>query len=84
MTTLDLKKMLFYTEKWEKDNKNIKLVEQFVPMVKDKPITGKFYSKYEALHSIKVPEDYIKLIERHEELLPSDIYPYKPPTTNME
>lgn len=83
---MDYNKLLFYTEKYNKDNKNVKIFENFVPVIKEKPITGKFYSKYESseVDSSKVKEEYIKFIERRTEMLPKEIYSYKPPTVNME
>ncbi|XP_057318704.1 uncharacterized protein LOC130663475 [Microplitis mediator] len=80
---MDYNKLNFYTEKYNKDNRNIKIVETFVPVIKEKPITGKFYSKYDSGVG-KVEEKFIKLIERRTEMVPKDIYPYKPPTANME
>ncbi|XP_015113140.1 uncharacterized protein LOC107038510 [Diachasma alloeum] len=81
---MDPIKRLFYTEQYKKQNRNIKLVEEFIPLPKKKSVTPKFYSKYEGLGSEEAPAEYIKLIERFTEWVPQDIYTYEPPTANMD
>lgn len=80
---MDPRKILFYTEQYEKANRKIKLFENFVALPTNKPVTGKFYSKYEGLNSISAPDEYIKLIERYKEMKPREIYPDGAPTVNM-
>ncbi|KAK0072044.1 hypothetical protein PV325_011957 [Microctonus aethiopoides] len=83
-TILDPIKMKFYTEKFDKENQNIKLVEEFVPSVETKLITGKFYSKYETPELFgSISPQFMQIIDRHERMVPNEIYSYKPPTTNM-
>ncbi|XP_011305436.1 uncharacterized protein [Fopius arisanus] len=81
---MDPIKQLFYTEQYEKQNRNIKLVEEFIALPKKKSVTSKFYSKYERVRPEEVPVEYIKLIEKFTESVPRNIYDYQPPMMNMD
>ncbi|XP_015586394.1 uncharacterized protein LOC107263569 [Cephus cinctus] len=81
---MDPNKLRFYTEKNEKENRNITLVEEFIPMPQSKSVTKKFYAKHDVIAISEIPPEYIQIIERYAALTPKDIYSYKPPTVNMD
>ena len=81
---MDPTKIRFLSEIFEKENRNIKIQEKFIPSLRTKPVTGKFYAKHDALTLEEVPEEYVKLIKRKEEAIPKDLYSYPAPTANME
>lgn len=81
---MDPIKLRFFTEIYEKENRNIRIQEKFIPSLSSKPITGKFYAKHDVLSLDEIIEDYLKLIERKENSVPRDRYSFPPPTANME
>ncbi|XP_012064259.1 PREDICTED: uncharacterized protein LOC105627584 [Atta cephalotes] len=76
-------KLRFYLERYRKENKLINVRETFVPTIYVKPLTGKFYAKHDVFSPSDVREDDINLIKRME-MIPTDIYSFRPPTVNME
>ena len=81
---MDPIKLRLLTERYEKENRNIKIQEKFIPSLTSKPITGKFYAKHDALFLDEIPEEYLKIVERKENYRPRDRYSFPPPTANME
>ncbi|XP_011055792.1 PREDICTED: uncharacterized protein LOC105146879 [Acromyrmex echinatior] len=81
---LDPIKQRFYIERYKKENKLIKVRETFVPTTCVKPLTGKFYAKHDVISPLDVKEDDINLIKRQMEMIPTDIYSFRPPSVNME
>lgn len=58
--------------------------ETFMPTTRTKPLTGKFYAKHDVFSPSDVKADVIYLIKRQTEMIPKDIYSFRPPTVNME
>ncbi|KYN10568.1 hypothetical protein ALC57_17173 [Trachymyrmex cornetzi] len=81
---IDPVKLRFYIERYRKENKLINVRETFVPTTCVKPLTGKFYAKHDVFSLSDVREDDINLIKRQMEMIPTDIYSFRPPTVNME
>lgn len=77
-------KLRFYTERYEKEKKLINVRETFVPTTRTKSLTGKFYAKHDVFSPLDVREDDINLIKRQTEMIPKDIYSFRPPAVNME
>ncbi|XP_076162367.1 uncharacterized protein LOC143144150 [Ptiloglossa arizonensis] len=77
-------KLRFYTERYEKENKYLQLREQFVPIPRTEPLTGKFYAKHDTISASEVRPEYVDLIEKRFVAVPRDLYPRGPPTVNME
>ncbi|XP_043490483.1 uncharacterized protein LOC122516605 [Polistes fuscatus] len=81
---MDPVKLRFYAERYEKENRILKLQEQFVLTTHTKSLTGKFYARHDAVSSFDIPEEYIEFIERRTALTPKNIYTFRPPSVNME
>ncbi|KAK2586555.1 hypothetical protein KPH14_011443 [Odynerus spinipes] len=81
---MDPIKLRFYAERYEKENRTLKLQEKFSLTTQTKSLTGKFYARHDAISSFDIPDEYIKFIERHTALTPKDIYVFRPPAVNME
>ncbi|XP_058794407.1 uncharacterized protein LOC131666064 [Phymastichus coffea] len=82
---LNPKKLKFLTEKYEKENSNLKLQEEFIALPGLNPISGKFYAKHEALSSDDDPPvDYVNLVKRSASSIPKDHYQFPPPCVNMQ
>lgn len=77
-------KFRFYTEKYEKENRNLQLFENFKPSSHAVPVTGKFYARHDALDKIDPPDEYITLLKKKSVMLPTEIYSYHPPSMNMQ
>ncbi|KYN00298.1 PREDICTED: uncharacterized protein LOC108776027 [Cyphomyrmex costatus] len=77
-------KLRFYIERYRKENKLINVRETFVPTTYTKSLTGKFYAKHDAFSPLDVRQDDINLIKRQMQMIPTDIYSFRPPTVNME
>lgn len=77
-------KLRFYTERYGKEKKLINVRETFVPTIRTKPLTGKLYAKHDVFSPFDVREDDINLIKRKMEMIPKDIYSFRPPAVNME
>lgn len=77
-------KLRFYLERYEKENKFIKVYEKFTSNVRVKPLTGKFYAKHDVLSVADAREEDVKLIARHKEMTPTEVYSFRPPSVNME
>jgi len=77
-------KLRFYIERYRKENKLINVRETFVPTTRTKSLTGKFYAKHDIFSLSDVREDDIILIKRQTEMIPKDIYSFRPPAVNME
>ncbi|XP_012270936.1 uncharacterized protein LOC105694646 [Orussus abietinus] len=81
---MDPIKLRFYLERYEKENENIKFVEEFIPMPSSKSVATKFYAKHDIIPTEEIPLEYIKIIARSATLTPKDIYNFRPPTVNMD
>lgn len=77
-------KLRFYTERYEEEKKWISVRETFVPTTRAKSLTGKFYAKHDVFSWADVKEDDIDLIRRRTEMIPKNVYPFRPPAVNME
>lgn len=77
-------KLRFYLERYRKENELINVRETFVPTTRIKSLTGKFYAKHDVFSPSDVRKDDIHLIKRQTEMIPKDIYSFRPPTVNME
>lgn len=77
-------KIRFYTERIEKDNKNIQLFSTYAPPSKLETITGKFYARHDSSSTITPPDEFVRMIEKRKSLRPNQIYEYEPPCVNME
>ncbi|XP_050453111.1 uncharacterized protein LOC126852383 [Cataglyphis hispanica] len=76
-------KLRFYKERYEKENKLTSVRETFMPTIRTKSLTGKFYAKHDVIPSWDIRKDDFDLIKR-QEMTPKDIYSFRPPTINME
>lgn len=81
---INSKKLRFYVERYEEEKKFISVRETFVPSTRTKSLTGKFYAKHDVFSSSDVKEDDIELIRRQTEMIPKNIYSFRPPAVNME
>ncbi|XP_011867472.1 PREDICTED: uncharacterized protein LOC105561779 [Vollenhovia emeryi] len=77
-------KLRFYTERYEKEEKLINVRDTFVPTTRTKPLTVKFYAKHDVFSPSDVREDDVNLIKRQMEMIPKDVYSFRPPAVNME
>lgn len=77
-------KLRFYLEIYEKERKLRNVRETFVPTTRTKSLTGKFYAKHDVFSPLDVKEDDINLIKRQTEMIPKDVYSFRPPAVNME
>lgn len=81
---MDPTKIKFLIEKYEKENKNLFLHEEFIALPGADPITPKFYARHEVLKSVKVPDKFVEIVKKKYSTTPKDIYEFPPPTVNME
>lgn len=81
---MDPVKLRFYTERYKKESRNIKLAEEFIPIPRTKSVTRKFYARHDAIALTDIPSEYTKIIAKYAVLTPKDVYTYRPPTVNME
>ncbi|XP_025162920.1 uncharacterized protein LOC105187563 [Harpegnathos saltator] len=81
---MDPFKLRVYTERFEKENRLISVREVFVPSLRTKPLTGKFYAKHDVLSPADVKQNDVDLVKREMEKTPKDVYSFRPPAANME
>ncbi|XP_008210240.1 uncharacterized protein LOC103316733 [Nasonia vitripennis] len=78
-------KLKFLTERYDKENRNLKFQEKFIALPGLKPVSGKFYAKHDALSSHdSSPVEYIDLVKRSASATPKDNFHFPPPAVNME
>lgn len=79
-------KLLFTKEIINKEVKNVKVVDDYIPNVNEVPITSKFYSKYDSVVIVddqKKHEEYLVKADRAMRHGPRDKYK-QPMTGNQE
>lgn len=84
---LDPAKFKLLSERYEKENRNVKLVEEFVESYQEAPITGKFYARHEAITIPEhIPDEYVGLVEKIDEEInyKHSSIPPRPSTVNHE
>lgn len=77
-------KLKFLIEKYEKENKNLRLHEEFIALPGADPITPKFYAKHDVLTGEDIPDKFVQIIKKKYTTTPKDIYEFPPPCVNME
>ncbi|KAI4461983.1 hypothetical protein MML48_5g00012813 [Holotrichia oblita] len=73
---------LILREHCKKEEKYFHVYDHFTPNFHRSAITGKFYSKYDALDLTKVDEDRLKQIRKHRDKGPKEKYSW-PATVNQ-
>ena len=76
-------KLKFLTERYEKENRDLKFQEEFIALPGLKPVSGKFYAKHD-IFSHDAPEEYINIVKRSASVTPKQNYKFPPPCVNME
>ena len=78
-------KLKILTERYEKENQNIKLHEEFIVVPSGlNPVSGKFYSKYDAFTDKEARQDYFEFVKKYARSTPKDNFDFPPPSANME
>ncbi|XP_076643161.1 uncharacterized protein LOC143353595 [Halictus rubicundus] len=77
-------KLRFLTERYDKEAKQLRLIEEFVAIGRTEAATGnKFYAKHDAFLESEIRQEYVDLVTRRNIMIPKDVYPSGPPTVNM-